>query len=336
MKVTVLMPVYNAAKYLNESIDSILNQTFTDFEFLIINDGSTDDSGNIIDSYSDKRIRHHRLSNNKGLIKALNIGLELAQGEYIVRMDADDISHHDRLMAQVNYLDNNPEVSVASVSRYILGVKEKTLSSKYLSDLEVRTLNIFNCPIVHPGAAIRNAYLKSNNLKYNTDYVHAEDTALWTEILLKSKIVVLNKKLLGYRIHNNQVSSLHSNIQRQNSTKCRVRLFELLTGCKLSESEINLYRSLSYKEANLTLDDFELLPDFVLKLKNGYSNKDEYKIDILLLEKILYKRIRVLYLKHSFLKFKILRSYLKHYFFDFKIFIGISFFFRIIAKPNGF
>ena len=110
--VTVLMPVYNGEMYLREAIDSILHQTFTDFEFLIINDGSTDNSETIILSYDDSRIRYEKNDSNLKLIATLNKGIELAKGKYIVRMDADDISIPDRIEKQVAFLEKNPDVGI--------------------------------------------------------------------------------------------------------------------------------------------------------------------------------------------------------------------------------
>ena len=105
--VSVLMAVYNGEKYLLEAIESILNQTYTNFEFLIINDGSTDSTEEIILSYSDQRIRYIKNEQNLKLIASLNKGLDLAKGKYIARMDADDISLPDRLEKQVNFLERN-------------------------------------------------------------------------------------------------------------------------------------------------------------------------------------------------------------------------------------
>ena len=106
------MPVYNGERYLREAIDSILNQTFKDFEFLIINDGSTDLSVEIIESYADKRISLAHNGQNLGLITTLNRGFDLACGEYIARMDCDDISLPDRLEKQVVFMDNHPEIGI--------------------------------------------------------------------------------------------------------------------------------------------------------------------------------------------------------------------------------
>ena len=111
-KITVLMPVYNGEKYLRESVDSILNQTFTDFELLIINDGSTDSSMEILNSYSDSRIRIVTNEVNLRLIKTLNKGIDLATGEYIARMDCDDIADPKRLEIQLQYMEKHPDVAV--------------------------------------------------------------------------------------------------------------------------------------------------------------------------------------------------------------------------------
>ncbi len=124
-KVTVLMPVYNAEKYLKTAIESILKQTFSDFELLIINDGSTDGSEEIIRSFNDKRIRLFNNEQNLGIIKTLNKGLNLAKGEYIIRMDADDISLPDRLELQVKYMEENPGIGISGTQARIFGDTKK-------------------------------------------------------------------------------------------------------------------------------------------------------------------------------------------------------------------
>lgn len=116
-KVSVVMSVYNGEKYLPETIDSILNQTFKDFEFIIINDGSTDKTAKILTSYDDPRIRIFN-QENMGLTKSLNRAISLAKGEYIARMDADDISYPERLKKQVDYLNKNPDIGLVG-SKYI-------------------------------------------------------------------------------------------------------------------------------------------------------------------------------------------------------------------------
>ncbi len=116
MLLTVLMPVFDSGKYLEKSVSSILNQTFSDFEFLIINDGSTDDSLDILSKFSDRRIRIESNDCNRGLIYTLNRGVELAQGQYIARMDSDDIAHPKRLELQMNFLLKHLDVVMCGAS----------------------------------------------------------------------------------------------------------------------------------------------------------------------------------------------------------------------------
>ena len=128
LKISVVMAVFNGGMYLRDSIQSILDQSLTNFEFIIIDDKSVDDSAKIITSFSDPRIRHIRNQTNLGLAASLNKGIKLAKGEYIARMDADDISLPNRLEIQANYLDFHPDISV--VGSYVQTFNEKGLTTK--------------------------------------------------------------------------------------------------------------------------------------------------------------------------------------------------------------
>ncbi|NHJ46179.1 MAG: glycosyltransferase family 2 protein, partial [Asgard group archaeon] len=135
IKVTVLMSVFNGEKYLREAIDSVLHQTFTDFEFLIINDGSTDNSVEIINSYDDERIHLVHNEQNIGLAASLNKGINLARGEYIARMDCDDINHQTRLEKQVKFMDKNPDIGLlSSANRFIQDDKILNLVDRFPTD----------------------------------------------------------------------------------------------------------------------------------------------------------------------------------------------------------
>ena len=119
--VSVVMAVYNAQKYVSDAIESILCQTYNDFEFIIIEDGSSDESLKIIQSYSDPRIKVIRNKENLKLIKSLNLGLQKACGRYIVRMDADDVSRPDRIEKQVNYMESHPDCVLCGTSYRTFG-----------------------------------------------------------------------------------------------------------------------------------------------------------------------------------------------------------------------
>lgn len=217
MKVTILLPAYNAALYLRDSLDSIMRQAFKDFDVLLIDDGSMDDTSKIAIEYSniDRRIKYYKNEKNIGLIKTLNKGLSLAKGEYIVRMDADDIMFDDRLYKQVKYMDSNPECFVCGGQmEYIGGLTgiAPILPQKYE---DLLYLSLINCPLYHPTTIIRNSAIKQFGLKYNDSYKHAEDYKFWSDIIFSHPNSIANIKdvVLFYRISNNQITAKYSDEQ---------------------------------------------------------------------------------------------------------------------------
>lgn len=205
-KITVLMPVYNAEKYLNEATNSILNQSFTDFEFLIINDGSTDDSKRIIQSYNDRRIRYVENEKNLGLIETLNKGFDLALGEYIARMDADDISLPNRLEEQVRFLESSPDIGIVGSQIKTIGDIDGYIRRRPTNPDEIKCALLFDTPLAHPSVVIRKKVFADNGLKYDPDFKHAEDYELWTRAVDCTKAANIDKVLLYYRIHQKSVS----------------------------------------------------------------------------------------------------------------------------------
>jgi glycosyltransferase involved in cell wall biosynthesis len=208
-RVTVLMPVYNGAQYLHEAMESILQQSFTDFEFLIINDASTDQSANIINSYSDLRIRLVENDRNIGLVHTLNRGIDLAKGEFIARMDCDDISIPERLEKQLVLMEHYSEVGVCGGwIEYFMG--RQLVLQLPLSDEEIkRTLPLYN-PMAHPTVMIRTAVIKTQQLYYDPEYRHVEDYELWTRLAAITCFANIPEVLLKYRIHPEQIGQQHS------------------------------------------------------------------------------------------------------------------------------
>ncbi len=187
-KVSVLMSVYNGEKYLRESIDSILNQTFTDFEFLITDDGSTDSSRDIIESYNDSRIVLYNNEENMGLTKSLNIGIHRARGEYIARQDADDVSHPDRLKMQYEYMEtNNCDVTCCRY-QYIdkRGKRLLWVSEIFSSQSLKRTLIDLKDPIAH-GSVLMNKNSLVDAGEYNESFEFSQDYELWLRLLSMGK-----------------------------------------------------------------------------------------------------------------------------------------------------
>lgn len=205
--ISVIMPVYNAEKYLKKAIDSILNQTYKDFEFIIIDGGSTDNSQKIIESYTDKRISAIQKA-NFGLIDTLNLGISLCKGDWIARMDADDISYPNRLEEQLKYIKD--DVAVIGSQADIIDKDGKvyaTTSFEVEHDEIVTKLLKNNSVIIHPSVIINKSKLICVG-GYDLKIFAAEDYDLWLKISKVWKIINVNKPLLALRKHENNVGKI--------------------------------------------------------------------------------------------------------------------------------
>jgi len=210
--ISVVMPVYDAEKYLDEAIQSILNQTYKDFEFIIINDGSTDKSLEIIEKYKEQDERITLISReNKGLISSLNEGITRSKGEYIARMDADDISAPTRFQKQIEQI----EIEGADIcgSHYHVINDNGKLIDHILTPLNNNSLIlylIFSVPFAHGATLIRRQFLLDNKLEYGQGYIYAEDKYLWIQIYnLNGKFTNVNDSLFYYR----EISESKSRVQ---------------------------------------------------------------------------------------------------------------------------
>lgn len=209
-RVTVLMPVRDGARYLRQAIDSVLAQTYRDFELLIVDDGSTDDSAAIAASYTDQRIRLARNGGAAGLTGALNAGIDLARGEFIARMDADDISLPERLARQVAYLEAHPRCAVVAVKIRLIspegegrGVWESDARTTSFDQIR-RRLPRGNC-VPHPGVMIRTSVLRRYRYRERRS---AQDYDLWLRLCADGQpIEKIDEPLLDYRLHADSVSS---------------------------------------------------------------------------------------------------------------------------------
>lgn len=244
--VSVVMPVYNAEKYLREAIDSILAQTYKDFEFIIINDGSTDCTKEIIQSYSDPRIIYLENERNSGICVTLNKGLDAARGRYIARMDADDISLPERLATQVEYMDKHTQIGVCGSDIIVFGegIEESLFKQIHHSD-ECAAGLLFNPCLAHPSVIINNQILKYRNLCYEDSYRGLEDFKLWWEIAKTSKIGNINKPLIRYRHHNGQETRNIKATTTLVSNAFRELRYESF-GVKLSEKAKEVINEYSY------------------------------------------------------------------------------------------
>lgn len=217
--VSVCMSMYNASKYLRECIDSVLAQTFKDFEFLIVDDGSTDDSVEIVQSYHDSRIR--LIKNKHDYIGSLNILLDEARGKYIARMDADDVMMPERLKIQFEYMESHGNIDVLATSAILLDTEERVCDYADCVTVSKQDL-LYSNPIIHPTTFMRVSTLKLHNLKYEESFKYAEDYRLWTLYLMKSlKIDILSYTGIKYRTSQNQTSYARSLRVRKSANRVR-------------------------------------------------------------------------------------------------------------------
>lgn len=227
-RVTVLMSVYNGERYLPEAIASILDQTFRDFEFVIIDDGSTDASRAVIEGYKDPRIRLVT-QENRGLAPSLNKGLRFARGEYVARQDADDVSLSERLERQVAYLDAHPGVALLGCNYTIIDSAGSTLATTRLfthpDDLAV--IEILSNQFGHGSVMMRKADVESVG-GYNESMGYVEDYDLWIRISRVAQIANLNEPLYLWRRSENGISMSNLEHQEEQALAIRDREFEWL------------------------------------------------------------------------------------------------------------
>ena len=256
--VSILMPVYNAEKHLAEAIESILNQSFTDFEFLIINDGSTDRSEDIILSFSDPRIRYIKNESNLKLIKTLNKGIQLCTGKYIVRMDADDISHPERIQKQVEFMESNPEIGICGSWFEAFGEVENAIVKYKETHDEIMTRMFYQCHFCHPSIIIRGEIFNELKMHFDENYSHAEDYEFYLRAAKKWKFHNLQEVLLKYRIHGESVSNKNKSIQIENSLKIKKQFFKELN-TPIADVDLEAFENLNYQDyTQVNLESYRL------------------------------------------------------------------------------
>jgi glycosyltransferase involved in cell wall biosynthesis len=270
--VSVVMSVYNGERYICEAIQSILNQTFSEFEFIIINDGSIDGTGAILDRYErvDGRISVYQ-QEHCGLIASLNRGCRQARGKYIARMDADDISLALRLKRQVHYMERHPEIGV--LGTWIEYIDENGMRGK---DWRMPTVPgligwslLFGTCIAHPSVLMRRDVIERLDF-YHPEALYAEDYDLWTRVCIVSRIANIPEILLQRRLWHDSVCSRHSEVQEQNVVKIMHSKILLLLGSEVSCETIANLRRLVTESIIVDLQQVQSLATLVLRLYRAY------------------------------------------------------------------
>lgn len=289
--ISIIMPVYNGEKYLKEAIESILNQTFKNFELIIINDGSSDQSKNIIENFLDKRIKNLENKTNRGLIYSLNYGISKAKGKYIARMDADDISHLNRLEIQFNYLEKNKDIFFlgSQVEKVYSKTEKIKLSRLRTAYSDIKTDLLFANPFIHPTLMFRQEIFSENY--YEEGLNGAEDFGLWQDLIYKYKGINLPNVLLKYRILETGITKTYDK-----------KIYE-----KLEVHKKIYQKSLKNISINLTEEELEIYTRACIGIPFEKENNNK---KFLILKEILIKILKNYPEKNKILKKLILKRYL--------------------------
>ncbi|TAK13057.1 MAG: glycosyltransferase family 2 protein [Anaerolineae bacterium] len=284
--VTVLMSVYNSAATVGATVESILAQTFADFEFLIVDDASTDESAQVLAGYDDPRLRIVRNERNLGLTASLNRGLEMAQGTFIARMDADDVSRPRRLAKQVAYLNANPDVGM--VGSWVQTIGERNEVWRYPTRHEdIRAEMLFNAVHVHSTVMLRREVLEKHNLHYDERLLRAQDYDLWARLGKVTRLANLPETLVEYHLHKGQVGARHEHDQQATASGIRRRLLELM-GLAPQDDDMTLHHEISAGKSETSVEYLARVREW-LELIRG-ANKDEGQYQAAALDRALGRR----------------------------------------------
>lgn len=313
-KISFIMSAYNAENFIKEAIDSILSQTFTDFEFIIINDASTDSTESIIKSYGDSRIKLRNNQQNEGLAKSLNAGLDIANGKYIARMDADDVSLPERFQKQFDFMEQNPDVDLCGTFYETFGDKIFVVRTPE-NDTDIKdTLFFYNC-IAHPSVMIRKDSFEKYGIKYDEDLRSAQDYELWCREADRLKYANIPEILLKYRIHDNQTGFAKK--KEQDATAGNIRSKNLKkTGIELSDEELSIYLNIlknDYSFSSEKIYDACMILDRAGKagVKSGYGQRFEEIIRTMLndlAEEAIKKKMTSIKLFRVFMNWRVFKT----------------------------
>ena len=238
--ISTIMTVRNGEPYIEEAVNSILSQTYSNFELIVVDNGSTDRSLELVRQYDDPRIRIIELGRNLGRTPALNIGWKEARGDYLAIQDADDRSLPDRFSQQVAFMEANPDVGVCGTWMQTFG--ESTQVLQYPTDHEtIKRSLLFGTGLGHSSILLRKRSFDARNLRYDESYQHCQDSALWSRAARWIQLANLPEVLAWYRIHPQQISQAYSLQLRQDESK---RLWQQLSaelGVKASQSQLDLH-----------------------------------------------------------------------------------------------
>ena len=235
--ISVIMPVFNAAPFLREAMDSILRQDHRDLELVVVDDASTDGSLQIAQGTGDSRVNCIGLRNNGGVAAALNEGIRVARGTYIARMDGDDLSVAGRISAQVRFLNKNPAVDLVGSYMDRFGGRSAGVMRLPKTDAAIKMGLAFGNCIAHPTVMMRRSSLPAEPYSTSAEVRHAEDYDLWTRLAKRAVFRTLPKALVRYRLHSSQSLVSVAGKQGQAAARVRTKYIKDFFGLSLSDEE---------------------------------------------------------------------------------------------------
>lgn len=233
-RVTVLMPTYNVAPWVEESIRSVLNQTYHDFELLVVDDASTDQTLDVVRAIRDPRIRIASFPNNVGLADNLNRGLDIIDTELVARMDGDDIAEPDWLETGIHILDTLPEVGICSFGFQFFGAKTSVVRFPELHE-DSKVQMLFGCTVIVP--VFRKSVFTDNHLRYSTEAFPAEDYMMWANAYPLTQVYNVQRTLFLYRTHATQISTSRRETQIVKSNEVRLKMLQWLNPAFTNEEK---------------------------------------------------------------------------------------------------
>ncbi|SET25538.1 Glycosyl transferase family 2 [Salinibacillus kushneri] len=311
--VTVFIPMYNCEGYIGQALESILNQTYANLEILLIDDGSTDQTVEIVTKYNDNRIKLIQNKENKGIPYTRNLGVEQANGKYMAIMDSDDIALSNRIERQVYFMERNQDIDAIGTYYQMIGGRLKRVKkSNITSPEEIKVSLLFFSPISNPSSMIRLRTIKKHNLKYNLNYFVAQDYGMWLQISKVGKLAILPEVLLQYRTG-------HTNITKRTKTKKASRRKQILDSIhrdalsfynfKLSSQELSDFNEFfnDNPQAALSNQTMYQIPNILKKLTDQCHND----FDVKLFSKITQKNFTFALSNHRLSLLKKIRLYKK-------------------------
>lgn len=291
--ISVILPVYNCEKFVSDAVQSVLNQTFSDFELLIIDDCSTDATVSIIQSFSDERINLIIKEKNSGYTDSLNYAISIAKGNYIARMDGDDVCLPTRFQKQIEAMESNEDVILCGTAIQIID-SDKILKHPTNHD-DIKVKLCFSNAFFHPSVMFRKEVFAQ--FQYDKKFEPAEDYDLWTRLVFKGKVMNIDEVLLKYRVHQNQISNYKNEVQMNAMAIAQLRMFQKLF--EKETIEMALYnQAFKYNTVN-SISEFKSILNLFKKIQTNNNQLGIYKKDCFNAQ---LQKSRINFLKNYFAK----------------------------------